>query len=578
RYLFIHRASTKRYSDNKATVDRIQRIWRGTKAGKDGAPFIVAGDEETYRQLYHLTLHEPEEYGQIRRYPGDWHLMYHMAKALMQRYWGAGVEWVAKDLGTDGKKSGDASNYRRAHHHVTVMYEALWSRCQEGCLKDMEQSAEGPWRGEEADDLAVKVVRWIELRAEDHKTFALWKQFLLHDYPAYMTFRTALRTGNFMLRLDALRRIGPIFYITGKDRYQFLVADHLAEMSRLSESDLKVVSELFSVSLGPDACARLGLDERQEVANHVYKGLTKRILASILGKLAPIAQLRELAQIEFEREFIEQPRTARDRCRELTVKRGPAVKTAIKCLGSSPAFSGCDGAGKLMALDGRVFACKEEEDILSAPKQAREKMEECVAYYVLGDKKKKGATKKKVSSIPPKNNATAATKAKGRQSALKDSIGNAYAGGQEFKAVVLNTLDVVEEGGVVTSDQMLDMVTALGTATPLGMANATGGAKHANKSVGPLRWLQANVPNGVTDEAPFADPDAHGVDLPVSIHQGVGAESLEGGVRGVIGHFTRELFSSWIKPTTRLLLVNYDYSALVPAIKVREQQGRSEKV
>lgn len=93
----------------------------------------------------------------------------------------------------------------------------------------------------------------------------------------------------------------------------------------------------------------------------------------------------------------------------------------------------------------------------------------------VGDKKKKGATKKKVSSIPPKNNATAATKAKGRQSALKDSIGNAYAGGQEFKAVVLNTLDVVEEGGVVTSDQMLDMVTALGTATPLGMANATGG-------------------------------------------------------------------------------------------------------
>ena len=104
------------------------------------------------------------------------------------------------------------------------------------------------------------------------------------------------------------------------------------------------------------------------------------------------------------------------------------------------------------------------------------------------------------------------------------------------------------------------------------------GAKHANKSVGPLRWLQANVPNGVTDEAPFADPDAHGADLPVSIHQGVGAESLEGGVRGVIRHFTRELFSSRIKPTTRLLLVNYDYSALVPAIKVREQQGRSEKV
>ncbi|CAM9980445.1 unnamed protein product, partial [Ectocarpus sp. 12 AP-2014] len=108
------------------------------------------------------------------------------------------------------------------------------------------------------------VVEWIKKRAAEHKTFALWEQFLLHDFPAYMTFRTALRTGDFMLRLDALGRIAPIFYITGKDRYQFLVVDHLAEMSRMSESDLKVMAELFSVSLSKDACARLGLDERQE--------------------------------------------------------------------------------------------------------------------------------------------------------------------------------------------------------------------------------------------------------------------------------------------------------------------------
>ncbi|CAM9295454.1 unnamed protein product [Hapterophycus canaliculatus] len=148
-----------------------------------------------------------------------------------------------------------------------------------------------------------------------------------------------------MLRLDALRRFAPIFYITGKNRYQFLVADHLAEMARMSEPDLKVLSELFSVSLGSDVCARQALDERQEVANHVYKGLTKRILASVLGKLAPTAQLRELAMREFERGFTDQPRTERDRCRELTVIRSPAVETAMECLGTSQSFSGCDGAG-----------------------------------------------------------------------------------------------------------------------------------------------------------------------------------------------------------------------------------------
>lgn len=86
------------------------------------------------------------------------------------------------------------------------------------------------------------------------------------------------------------------------------------------------------------------------------------------------------------------------------------------------------------------------------------------------------------------------------------------------------------------------------------------------------------MPNGFTDEVPFANPDTHGIDLTVFIHQGVGAENPERGVRGVIAHYERELFSNWLRPTTQLLMVKYDRSELVPAIKVREQQGRSTKL
>lgn len=162
-------------------VDRILRIWRATDAGKEGAPVLVAGDQETYRFIAKLTSNEPEAYDQIRRYPEDWHLLLHMGKALLQRYWGAGNDLVARTLGTDDRKSGEGGNYRRTHQHLIVTYEALWSLSQDKCLKEFEESNDGPWRGD-ADDLAVMVVRWIELQAEHHKTFALWKQFLLHDY------------------------------------------------------------------------------------------------------------------------------------------------------------------------------------------------------------------------------------------------------------------------------------------------------------------------------------------------------------------------------------------------------------
>ncbi|CAM9756467.1 unnamed protein product, partial [Pylaiella littoralis] len=228
---------------------------------------------------------EPDKYRQIRRYPGHWHILLHIVKALNGRYWGAGVEFVAQALGTDDKKSGDASNYRRAHQTLSVTYEALWTMCLEMYL---EEITSGDIRAEDQRN-ADGVVEWIKAR-NVHRTFDLWAQFLLHDYPAYMTFRVALRTGNFLLRLDALRRIAEIFFITEKDRFQMLLLDHFTEMARMSPSDTKVMAELFFVALGKDAQARIGLDERQEVANRLNKTCTKRILSSSLGKMAPLAR------------------------------------------------------------------------------------------------------------------------------------------------------------------------------------------------------------------------------------------------------------------------------------------------
>ncbi|CAN0190770.1 unnamed protein product, partial [Ectocarpus sp. 4 AP-2014] len=427
-----------------------------------------------------------------------------------------------------------------------------------------------------AEDADSIVVAWIKKRAAEPKTFALWEHFLLRDFPAYVTFRTALRTGDFMLRLDALRRIAPIFYITGKDRYQFLVMDHLAEMSRTSESDLKVMSELFSVSLSKDACTRLGLDERQEVANRLYMTLTKRILPSFIHKLAPTARLREIAEFELGREFLEGLRTERDRCRELAFLRAPAVKKAIQCLRDSPLFEGDLGKGKVVALDGRVFPEAKWQEILGAPATALEKMQDFVLYFVKKDKTKKGATKKKIFSIPALNTENKSTRSKGRSSKVRDTVGNAYAGGQEMKAVVLNIWDMIEGGGSLSEEQVVDMATRIGASTPFSMANATGGAKHANKSAGPTKWLQDHSSDAVADE-PFYIVNAHGVDLPVSIHQGVRQRDLEGGAQGVINYFVSELDSRW-RMGADLLLVCYDRASLVPAIKGREQSGRTDKI
>ncbi|CAN0275555.1 unnamed protein product [Ectocarpus sp. 4 AP-2014] len=107
-------------------------------------------------------------------------------------------------------------------------------------------------------------------------------------------------------------------------------------------------------------------------------------------------------------------------------------------------------------------------------------MRDFILYFVKKDKTKKGATKKKIFSIPALNTENKSTRSKGRSSKLKDTVGNAYAGGQEMKAVVLNIWDMVEGGGSLSEEQVVDMATRVGASTPFSMANATGGEGYLN--------------------------------------------------------------------------------------------------
>ena len=238
----------------------------------------------------------------------------------------------------------------------------------------------------------------VQGRAKVHKCFAIWYFFLFPDYPAYMAFRTTLCAGDFLLRVNASPHRTHLLHHR-KNLYHFLCAHHLQEVARFSPSDLKVAAELFSVGLRFDAQERIRLDERQKVANWLFKTVTKKISSSAPPKLAPVTQPREVAQFDFEQKFVVQPDPARDGCRELVLKRGTAIQTAIECLRGSPAFS---EAGKLcvQALGGRHVS----EAIGEATLRGREdaiiaKFMEVVGHYVLRDKSKKGAARMKIAFV-----------------------------------------------------------------------------------------------------------------------------------------------------------------------------------
>ena len=119
---------------------------------------VVAGDEETFRFRYRLKQRKPVDYKWLMVYPGEWHLLLHSAKALLKRYWGAGIEHVAKELNGDDKKAVEG-NYRRAHHYITVMYEAFTTEVIE------EYYRKHPGHARQAADMEHRIPDWIKAQA-----------------------------------------------------------------------------------------------------------------------------------------------------------------------------------------------------------------------------------------------------------------------------------------------------------------------------------------------------------------------------------------------------------------------------
>ena len=64
-------------------------------------------------------------------------------------------------------------------------------------------------------------------------------------------------------------------------------------MARRTGDDYKALSYLFSTTLDGDAFARVGLDEKQEVANRLYKGAVMKITRVYVRKMAAKVEARD---------------------------------------------------------------------------------------------------------------------------------------------------------------------------------------------------------------------------------------------------------------------------------------------
>ncbi|CAN0326984.1 unnamed protein product, partial [Ectocarpus fasciculatus] len=246
---------------------------------------LVEGDQETYAVMVKAKAEHPEKFRWMLPHPGGWHIMLHLGKAMLLRYYGAGVESIARWIGADDKKAAGGGNARRTHHLMTITYEAFIL-----ILREKYKEADGKCDGKDMDLLG-----WLRKKAETHATLRFWTQYLTHDYPCYLLFRLGGRSGNYAMCVTALREMAHIFAATGKTNYVKLTIDHLSAVARMPASDLLTIGTLFSTSISGKAHTDCFLDENQEMGNRTAKGALTKTTPEYMEKLPRIIDDRARA-------------------------------------------------------------------------------------------------------------------------------------------------------------------------------------------------------------------------------------------------------------------------------------------
>ena len=253
----------------------------------------------------------PTKYVWLLPVLGFWHILLHSAKALLKRYFLAGIQAICRSSRADDKHALGGMKYRRSHHWLVATFEGFWYCVLKQYMDLHKTDAQGGAVRLTADEVCSNVQPWLRHNADNHATLRLWTTLALDDMPSYLAMRFGARSGDYLLRLAGLREFALFFMGTGNDRYQWLTMNHLSDHARMPDSDVAILARMTSASWEDRPFANVALDECMEMFDRVIKQELHRITPGYIEQLGPIVENRRIALDEVEHRFYK-PRKARN--------------------------------------------------------------------------------------------------------------------------------------------------------------------------------------------------------------------------------------------------------------------------
>ena len=264
---------------------------------------VIAGDGATIRLLLNVKREYGEALDWVIPYLGDWHILKNFQEVLMKIFWDAGLKDVAKLSHKQSTLRGLAScsNFKHTHRFILQVYEAIlmlqfntflsyksdndpsfsnemfMQKIKDvvSCLEIQDGDCFGFPRFIEAQQkffienvkpVKEEFVKFCHQMSDTYETFKFWHQFLVKDCLCYINLWLAIRTGDWNLRLCALKSMAPLFHAFDRQNYSYLIPCHLSQLHSLPEYVLDHFKRgAFVSSLTGANFSQVALDEAHEM-------------------------------------------------------------------------------------------------------------------------------------------------------------------------------------------------------------------------------------------------------------------------------------------------------------------------
>ena len=241
-------------------------------------------------------------------YPGDWHLLKNFQEVLMKQYFHSGLQEIA--LASGFKASTLRALQACSHIFLLNVWEAMYQQMlHKSSLLDSTIDVQSIPTNVDTyashiesilkdSNCYINFQEYVRKQGEVDHTYKYWSDFVLVDCCAYIQLYLAIRSGNWSLRVAAIKQMAPLFTVFDQDIYMKLIPSHLLDIAQHYPSEILAcfMSGGFTVSLNGEPLNNVALDEAHEKKiNKDLKSAIVRPTADYLQKLSLFFNYRIIA-------------------------------------------------------------------------------------------------------------------------------------------------------------------------------------------------------------------------------------------------------------------------------------------